>query len=223
MDIVNVIFISKAVNFEKLTEYGFTKKEEGYSYSTVLSDSGFKMTVSITNQGEVSAVVIDPAFNEPYTLHIADGAVGAFVGGIRAEYEQVLTDIADKCFKPDVFKNPQTIKVIEYVRNTYGDELEYLWKKFPDNAVVRRKDNKKWYAAFLTVSRRKLGFDSDEKAEIIDVRMTPDNIEKAVDGTKILRGYHMNKKHWITVCLDGTMPTEEIFALIDESYKLAIK
>ena len=85
------------------------------------------------------------------------------------------------------------------------------------------KDNKKWYAAVLTVSRRKLGFDSDETVEIIDLRMSPEILAASVDNVRIFAGYHMNKKHWVTVCLDGTMPTEEICTMIDESYALARK
>ncbi|MDE5604736.1 MAG: MmcQ/YjbR family DNA-binding protein [Eubacterium sp.] len=165
---------------------------------------------------------MDTGLNEPYTLHLASGAVGEFVGTIRAEYENILTDIADKCFEPDVFKTDIAKEIIAYVRNTYGDELEYLWKKFPDNAVVRRSDNKKWYAAILTVSRSKLGFESDEIVEVIDLRMKPEEVEK-IDKVKILPGYHMNKKHWITVVLDGSVSLDEIFTLIDESYVLAKK
>lgn len=33
-------------------------------------------------------------------------------------------------------------------------------------------------------------------------------------------GYHMNKKHWNTVTLDGSIPRREICALIDDSYNL---
>lgn len=33
----------------------------------------------------------------------------------------------------------------------------------------------------------------------------------------------MNKKHWITICLDGTVSLEEIFRLIDMSFILAAK
>ena len=33
-------------------------------------------------------------------------------------------------------------------------------------------------------------------------------------------GYHMNKKHWNTVTLDGSIPPGEIFAMIDHSYEL---
>ena len=223
MDIIQSIFKRKSVIPEKLPAYGFSKKADIYSYSTALPSSEFTMTVSITEQGEISTMVTDPALNEPYVLHLADNAAGSFVGGVKYEYEQVLTDIADKCFEHDVFKTELAKAMIKYVRSKYSSELEYLWQKFPDNAVVRRKDNQKWYAAFLTVSRRKLGFASDETAEIIDLRMAPENIEKNVDNVKILPGYHMNKKHWITICLDGSVPLDEICRLTDESYMLASK
>ena len=32
-------------------------------------------------------------------------------------------------------------------------------------------------------------------------------------------GYHMNKKHWNTVNLDGSVPDKEIFSWIDHSYE----
>ena len=33
-------------------------------------------------------------------------------------------------------------------------------------------------------------------------------------------GYHMNKKHWNTVLLDGSIPDAELFTWIDHSYDL---
>lgn len=36
----------------------------------------------------------------------------------------------------------------------------------------------------------------------------------------ILPGYHMNKKHWNTVLLDGSVPTFMVWDLIDHSYEL---
>ena len=33
-------------------------------------------------------------------------------------------------------------------------------------------------------------------------------------------GYHMNKKHWNTIILDGTIPVKEILKMIDHSYDL---
>lgn len=36
-------------------------------------------------------------------------------------------------------------------------------------------------------------------------------------------GYHMNKKHWNTVTLDGTIPEDEVRGMIDDSYELVVK
>ncbi len=39
----------------------------------------------------------------------------------------------------------------------------------------------------------------------------------------VIPGYHMNKKHWNTITLDGSIPEKEIFFMIDESYALVVK
>ena len=36
-------------------------------------------------------------------------------------------------------------------------------------------------------------------------------------------GYHLNKKHWNTVVLDGSIPEKEILQWIDDSYQLVVK
>ena len=36
-------------------------------------------------------------------------------------------------------------------------------------------------------------------------------------------GYHMNKRHWNTITLDGSIPDDEILAMIDDSYNLVVK
>ncbi len=39
----------------------------------------------------------------------------------------------------------------------------------------------------------------------------------------VIPGYHMNKKHWNTVILDGSIPSGEIERMIDRSYGLVVK
>jgi predicted DNA-binding protein (MmcQ/YjbR family) len=39
----------------------------------------------------------------------------------------------------------------------------------------------------------------------------------------VIPGYHMNKKHWNTVNLDGTLSTDLLFEWIDDSYDLVLK
>jgi predicted DNA-binding protein (MmcQ/YjbR family) len=38
--------------------------------------------------------------------------------------------------------------------------------------------------------------------------------------SSVIPGYHMNKKHWNTVYIDGTIPDKEILSWIDHSYNL---
>jgi predicted DNA-binding protein (MmcQ/YjbR family) len=38
----------------------------------------------------------------------------------------------------------------------------------------------------------------------------------------ITPGYHLNKRHWNTVTLDGSVPEEEVLELIDHSYELVV-
>lgn len=218
-----IILKNRKINLEKLLSFGFEESDDSYTYHTDLVDGQMRLTVKIDTDGKIYTVVIDNIGGDEYVLHQVEGASGSFVGQVKSEYEAVLEKISEKCFDSEFFKSKWAKEVIAYVRNTYGDELEYLWKKFPNNAVVRRKDNKKWYAALLTVSRRKLGFDSDEEVEILDLRIKPEEIESTVDGIKILPGYHMNKKHWITICLDASVSLDEIHRKINESYLLAKK
>lgn len=39
----------------------------------------------------------------------------------------------------------------------------------------------------------------------------------------VTAGYHMNKRHWNTVILDGSIPDEEVVEMIDHSYDLVVR
>lgn len=214
-------FKNKTVNFDKLTKYGFEKVWDTYVYSTKIFDNQFKMSVKIDGCGEVQTELLDVSAEEIYTLHLVAEASGEFVGRVRSEYEHVLQNIAENCFDADIFRESCAHKVIEYARKKYGDELEFLWERYPDAAVLRRKDNQKWYALFMTIQKSKLGLESGELVEIIDLRFDVDELSKRVDGKRYFLGYHMNKKHWITIMLNGSVPVDEILNYLDESYKLA--
>lgn len=38
----------------------------------------------------------------------------------------------------------------------------------------------------------------------------------------ITEGYHMDKKHWISIYFDGSVPEQEVERLIDNSFKLVV-
>ena len=214
------IFLRKKAVPEKLAAYGFQKIRSGYRYSTNILDNAFALEITVAKGTVPNTKLTEIATDEEYVLYKTD-AVGTFVGEVRAAVTNILQDIADRCYETAVFKAEQSVALIAYVREKYGDELEYLWDKFPDNAVWRRKDNEKWYGALLSVSRRKLGLPSDEIVEIINLRAEPEEMENLIDNACFFPGWHMNKKHWYTIILDGTVSMDEICRRVDESYLLA--
>ena len=196
MDFANDIFKFKRFNNEKLLKYGF--KFNGV-YQIERKIDQFLMKIEIKN-GLVRVELIDGETGEPFTLFNVVGAQGGYVQNLRSECEKVLKDIAEKCCEQEIFKSDEAKKVIEHIRKKYGDELEFLWDKFPENAICRRKDNKKWYVAFIRLPKNKLSLNGTEKVDILDVRS--DEVEKLIDNKTILRAYHMNKKNWVTILLD---------------------
>lgn len=216
------IFKRKKCNIEKMSAYGFVRKDGKRVYETNILEGAFRLYVFITEYGDVDTNLIEMENGEPYVLYKTN-ASGTFVGEIRAAVEAVLVDIANACYEPSVFKTNQAQMAIEYVCKKYGDELELLWTKFPDNAVWRRKDNQKWYGAILTVSGSKIGLDTDRIVEIIDLRMNAADRDNILSREHYYPGWHMNKKSWYTLVLDNSISDEEIQLRITESYELARK
>ena len=57
--------------------------------------------------------------------------------------------------------------------------------------------------------------------ESINLKCDPDkaiNLREQYDA--ILPGYHMNKKHWNTVIVDGRLSKKQLCKMLDDSYKL---
>ena len=219
-EIINFIK-EKKIDFKKLEKFGFKLKDNSYYYYTSLLKNQFKMSVKISLDNSIFTEIIDTETNEPYVLHLLEMKKSGYSEKVYKAYSEVLEKIKKECFEDEIFKANYTKEIIEYVKNNYGDELEFLWEKSPKNAVVRRKSTNKWYAVILTVSKRKLNLNSDEIIEVINLHNIAEEIEKLIDNKRYFPAYHMNKKYWCTICLDGTVELKEIYKLIDISYELA--
>ncbi len=211
----------RKINYKALEKYGFTKSVKKYIYNKKIQAYSFEINVVISDDKSYSKL-IDIENDEEFVMVDLENSTGKFVGELREAYESVIDDIIEKCTSREIFESKQSKEVIEYITEKYGDELEFLWEKFDDNAIWRNKQNNKWYALLLTISESKLGLNSDKIVEALDLRYQKDEVENIVDGAKVFPGYHMNKKSWITIKLDGTMKTSKIYEFIDNSYKLSI-
>ncbi len=61
----------------------------------------------------------------------------------------------------------------------------------------------------------------DEIPPRVNLKCDPDRALELRDRyEQVLPGYHMNKKHWNTVILDGVIPERVVREMIDHSYAL---
>ena len=114
---------------------------------------------------------------------------------------------------------PARKRVFSYIEEKIGAQGERLFDKHPEFAVFRHAKNQKWFAVFMRVDGGKLGLKSAQELEILNLKCKPDLAAILRDGEQILPAYHMNKKHWISVCLDA-VPREQIEDLIEQSREL---
>ena len=110
-------------------------------------------------------------------------------------------------------------EIFEYVNKQYGSIPEYLWRSSPESAILRHK-NGKWYAVLMQVEKSRLGLEGDTKVDILDVKCDADMVGLLTQTYGFLPGYHMNKKYWITMLLDGTVSEAKILDFLDMSYDL---
>ena len=110
-------------------------------------------------------------------------------------------------------------RIIEFVKEKYKSEPEYLWNRFPEYAVFRHSDNKKWFGIIMSVCKRKLGFNSDEMADILNVKLSdPLLVDMLIHQPGYLKGYHISRGNWVSILLDGSVPFDDICNWLNESY-----
>ncbi|SHK78337.1 MmcQ/YjbR family DNA-binding protein [Hespellia stercorisuis] len=109
-------------------------------------------------------------------------------------------------------------ELFEFVKEQYGTQPDYPWHD--RNAVLRHKDNNKWYGIVMEVERNKLCLPGDEVVDVLNVKCDPVLIGSLRTRKGFCPAYHMNKDKWISICLDSGVPDEEIENLIAMSYEL---
>lgn len=200
----------------------------------------------------VSGRVIDTDTGEEYMPMRSPTAIGAFVGQVREDYAAILSDIAEHCFRPLPFLYDQSNRIARRVRKTYGDAVERTFKNYDDVGVFRDPKTDKWYGIVMTVSKarlerlsaEKLAKDRGEKLppekkrkeapkdhdarpedeiEILNVKLDPVKIPLLEKADGFYPCYHMNRTHWITVALDGSVSDDYLMELLSESRALAIR
>ena len=113
----------------------------------------------------------------------------------------------------------QREEIIALIKKKYKADPEFLWMRYPDYAVFRHADNRKWFAIIMDVKREKLGLDGGGAVDILNVKISDPLLAELLIGQPgYLKGYHISRGSWVSIQLDGTLPTEEIALRLSESF-----
>lgn len=214
---LQAIFKDKKLDKGKLVAEGFAPCEEYYVKEYPLMQGQFTAKIAVGGDGNVDYNVYDLSTDEEYVLARVKDATGAFVGEVQAACNEILCQIADKCFYTERYGG-QTRRVLQYIKEKYEAEPEFLWSAYPDFAALRTHGKKQWFAVVMKVPKTKFGLKSEEPIEIINLKNDPEEVNGFIGGGRAYPAYHMNKRSWFSVFLDGSLPDGEIFSMIDQSY-----
>ncbi len=214
------IFNSYQFNKEKAKDYGFVENGEVWNYSCQILQGDFSMTVSIT-PNNVSFQVFDQETGDLYPQVHMESMRGSFVGSVREACLEILYQIRKACFDVQDFICPQTKRIMAQVQKKYGNQLEYLWEKSPDTAVLRHEGNQKWYAVMMRIPWDKLEKGREGLVEAVNIKH--DQVADLLSKKGIYPAFHMNKRYWLSMTLDDSLQDEEVIELIEKSWNLTVK
>lgn len=108
---------------------------------------------------------------------------------------------------------------LEYCLNKYGTAPDYPFDDWNESAVLRHLDSRKWYAIVMKVTRSKLGIDSDESIDIVNLKLPTEMFGSFDTADGVYPAYHMNKAHWISVILSDATD-ETVYFLTNASFEV---
>ena len=214
------IFKSYQFNQEKARAYGVVENGGVWSYRCQILDGDFAMTVSITADN-VSFQVFDQETGDLYPQVHMESMTGSFVASVRDACLEILYQIRKDCFDVQDFICPQTKRIMAQVQEKYGNQLEYLWEKSPNTAVLRHEGNQKWYAVLMRIPWDRL--DKGREGLVEAVNLKHDQVADLLSQKGIYPAFHMNKRYWISMALDDTLSDEMVLELIERSWNLTVK
>lgn len=220
MSIEEEIFKRRVFLPEQLIAYGFSREKGGYAFSKVFYD-GFRAELFVSDGGTISGKVYDPEFSEEYVVFRMTGAEGAFVCGIKEAYLSLLSDICEKttCERPYVSDQANEISEAFFIR--FGAHPEFLWTKFPHYGVYRNAKTRKWFAIVMNLNARKVAEDAEARGLFGEIEVVNFNLGDRVAefiAKGALPSYHMSKKNWVTVPLNGALSNDLVLEMAEISY-----
>ena len=110
-----------------------------------------------------------------------------------------------------------------YLTDTYSANGEHLFAKYPSFLVFLHNGSRKWFAVIMDILRKNLGLTDEGEISVVNLKCDTRLIGSFREEPGIFPGWHMNKAHWLSVALDGSVEDEKIRFLVDMSFNLTKK
>ena len=86
--------------------------------------------------------------------------------------------------------------------------------------MLRHQDTAKWYGLIMEIPPKRLGLSGQGAVDILNIKCDPLVLGGLIDYQRYFPAYHMNKEKWVSAILNGTIPQEELFSLLRQSFAL---
>ena len=221
MSLESEVFKRRVFLPDKLLSFGFSKADGGFTLLRSFLD-GFTARLFISDEGKIEGKVFDDATSEEYAVFRLEGAEGAFVTSVKNAYLSFLSDISEKTTFERLYISDQTNRISEAFFDLFGAKPEFMWEKFPRYGVYRNADTRKWFAIIMNLSAAKVTPDAEERGLLGEIEVVNFNLGDRV-AEFVQKGafpsYHMSKKNWVTVVLNGSLPDDLVLEMAGISFE----
>lgn len=234
------IFRSAVPVYKRFADFGFKKRGNSYVLKRELSESGFYVLLTVTGVSQtersdvlqatgsfpsdvfiadtLTAEVFEREMEERYVLFDVKQSNGTFVAELREEVRTLVEEFRATCFESCNLRE----KYEAYVSESFECAVDYPWPDYEGDVstAVWRCPNNRMFALVMDITYRKFGFESDDPVSVVNLKVDPDKKDLLIDGKSVFPGYHMNKKHWVSVLLTAVTSWERLSEMTRYSYDL---
>ena len=110
--------------------------------------------------------------------------------------------------------------VLSYAEQKYHTQPDNPFHHFPDYIALRHGEGGSWFGLIMNVPRTRLGIQGPGEVNVLDIKVPPEKVQGLLNKRGFIPAYHMDKRNWVSILLDDSVPNDLVSGLIDESFEL---
>lgn len=204
------IFGSSKANFDSLLEFGFSFVGDVYRYECGIDS--LRCIVEVDGSSQVDVKLFDG--EEEYETFRVESSIG-YALQMKEEVKSLLQAIKKACFPA----SGQRARIESSIQNLFGTMPIQKWED-ETFLVYEHPGSKKWFCLFMEIPANKVGMPGKNPVQVVNIKLNPSDIVELIQKDGYFPAYHMNKKYWITLILEGQLKDEEVIQQISKSFEI---